>query len=44
MPDTDHEADRPTFEPEPMEEEEKVLAGRPDVNMTALLTKDSPGG
>jgi len=27
-----------------MEDEEKVLAGRPDVNMPALLTKDVPGG
>jgi hypothetical protein len=29
---------------EPMWDEEKVLAGRPDVNMTALLTKDVLGG
>jgi Protein of unknown function (DUF2934) len=29
---------------EPLEDEEKVLAGRPDVNMPALLTKDVPGG
>jgi hypothetical protein len=27
-----------------MEEEEKVLAGRPDANMPALLTKDVRGG
>jgi hypothetical protein len=27
-----------------LEEEEKVLAGRQDVNMPALLTKDVPGG
>ena len=27
-----------------MEEEEKILAGRTDVNMPALLTKDVPGG
>jgi hypothetical protein len=27
-----------------MEDEEKVLAGRPDANMPALLTKDVPGG
>jgi hypothetical protein len=26
------------------EDEEKVLAGRPDANMPALLTKDVPGG
>ena len=29
---------------ERMEEEEKVLAGRPDANMPALLTQDVPGG
>jgi hypothetical protein len=29
---------------EPMDEEEKVLAGRPDANMPALLTQDVPGG
>ena len=29
---------------EPVEEEEKVLAGRPDANMPALLTKDVQGG
>jgi Protein of unknown function (DUF2934) len=29
---------------EPLEDEEKVLAGRPDVNMPSLLTKDVPGG
>jgi hypothetical protein len=29
---------------EPIEDEEKVLAGRSDVNMPALLTKDVPGG
>jgi hypothetical protein len=27
-----------------MQDEEKVLAGRPDANMPALLTKDVPGG
>lgn len=27
-----------------MEDEEKVLAGRKDVNMTALLRKDVKGG
>lgn len=32
-------------QPEPVvEEEEKVLAGRPDANMPALLTKDVLGG
>jgi len=30
--------------PDHLEDEEKVLAGRPDVNMPALLTKDVPGG
>jgi hypothetical protein len=25
-------------------DEEKILAGRPDANMPALLTKDVPGG
>jgi hypothetical protein len=29
---------------EPLEDEEKVLAGHPGANMTALLTKDVPGG
>ena len=29
---------------EPEEEEEKVLVGRPDANMPALLTKDVQGG
>ena len=29
---------------ESMLEEEKILAGRIDVNMPALLTKDVPGG
>ena len=29
---------------EPMEDEERVLAGRPDANIPALLTKDVPGG
>jgi hypothetical protein len=29
---------------EPMEDEEKILAGRSDANMAALLTKDVPGG
>ena len=28
----------------PLEDEEKVLAGHPDANMPALLTKDVPGG
>ena len=29
---------------EPMDEEEKVLAGRPDANVPALLTQDVLGG
>jgi hypothetical protein len=32
------------YDPAPMDEEEKLLAGRSDVNMPALLTKDVPGG
>jgi hypothetical protein len=27
-----------------LQDEEKIMAGRPDVNMPALLTKDLPGG
>lgn len=33
-----------TADEEPMEDEEKILAGRHDVNFPALLTKDVPGG
>jgi DUF2934 family protein len=29
---------------EPMDDEEKVLAGRPDANFPALLTRDVHGG
>jgi hypothetical protein len=29
---------------DPLEDEEKILAGRPDVNIPALLTKDVQGG
>jgi hypothetical protein len=29
---------------ESMEDEEKILAGRKDVNYPAMLTKDVPGG
>lgn len=29
---------------EHMEDEEKIIAGRTDVNYPALLTKDVPGG
>ncbi|MEA2741199.1 MAG: hypothetical protein QOH05_4506 [Acetobacteraceae bacterium] len=28
----------------PMEDEEKIMAGRHDVNYPSLLTKDVPGG
>jgi hypothetical protein len=31
-------------EDEPMEDEEKILIGRHDVNYPAMLTKDVPGG
>jgi len=55
MPETDHDKDavvsgtprprRKAKRPdEPMGEEEKVLAGKPDANMPALLTKDVLGG
>ena len=42
--DTAHAIGNQTRRDEPMEDEEKVLAGRLDVNMPALLTKDVPGG
>jgi hypothetical protein len=34
----------PEHDDERMEDEEKILAGRKDVNYPALLTKDVPGG
>jgi hypothetical protein len=34
----------PDQEEERLEDEEKILAGRDDVNYPALLTKDVPGG
>ncbi|MGA3399528.1 MAG: DUF2934 domain-containing protein [Acetobacteraceae bacterium] len=34
----------PAADDEPMLDEEKVLAGRSDVNMPALLTRDVKGG
>jgi hypothetical protein len=34
----------PEQEEERLEDEEKILAGRDDVNYPALLTKDVPGG
>jgi hypothetical protein len=39
LPDVEHEAADPL-----MDDEEKVLAGRPDANFPALLTKDVRGG
>jgi hypothetical protein len=38
------ESDERRSEDYPMEDEEKILVGRPDVNMPALLTKDVLGG
>ncbi len=35
---------KPQRHVEVLEEEEKVLAGRPDANIPALLTKDVLGG
>jgi len=34
----------PEPDDEPMPDEEKILIGRIDVNMPALLTRDVPGG
>ncbi len=34
----------PDHDEERLEDEEKILAGRHDVNYPALLTKDVPGG
>ncbi len=53
MPDSVDKDDAPVPEPtslvqahdeEPLEDEEKILAGRHDINYPALLTKDVPGG
>jgi hypothetical protein len=53
MSDSDHEKAKPVSEAaksapneddDRMEDEEKILAGRHDVNYPALLTKDVPGG
>ena len=55
MPDPDRTTKQPARETpnsigelgrhdEPMDEEEKVLAGRADVNMPGLLTRDVLGG
>ena len=41
---TEHAGDASGQDDDPMEDEEKILAGRPDVNMPALLTKDVHGG
>ncbi|HME27485.1 MAG TPA: DUF2934 domain-containing protein [Acetobacteraceae bacterium] len=35
---------QPGRDNEPMEDEERILAGHPDVNMPALLTRDVLGG
>jgi len=40
--DTSRHEPRP--DEEPLSEEEKLLAGRVDVNLPALLTRDVPGG
>ncbi len=37
-------ADKSPRDDEPMEDEEKILAGRLDANIPALLTKDVQGG
>ena len=37
-------ADTPVARRDELEDEEKILAGRTDVNMPALLTKDVQGG
>lgn len=45
--DSDLAADKAKRRPDredQMEDEEKIIAGRPDVNYPALLTKDVPGG
>jgi hypothetical protein len=44
VPDTARAVRKRARPDEPMDEEEKVLAGRPDANMPALLTRDVPGG
>jgi hypothetical protein len=55
MPETDHSENevaktaaatdrKPHRADQPMEDEEKVLAGKADANMPALLTKDVLGG
>jgi hypothetical protein len=41
---TAHVKDERGQRDEPMDDEEKILAGRPDVNMPALLTRDVKGG
>lgn len=35
---------QPGRDNDPMDDEERILAGRPDVNMAALLTRDVLGG
>ena len=41
---SDFEKDQTPVRVEPMEDEEKILAGLPDVNMLALMIKDVQGG
>ena len=43
-PDGAHAAAEPARREEPMDDEEKVIANRPDANMPALLTRDVLGG
>jgi hypothetical protein len=43
-PDRAHSATESALRQEPMNDEEKVIANRPDVNMPALLTRDVLGG
>ena len=55
MPNETHDGQKPEIEnaraakerlraDDALEDEEKILDGRPDVNMPALLTKDVQGG
>ncbi len=41
---TDHTTKARQKVGEPMDDEEKILAGRVDVNLPALLTRDVQGG
>jgi hypothetical protein len=44
VPDGDKAIRRHKHEDDFIDDEEKILAGRHDVNYPALLTKDVPGG